>query len=251
MAAGIEDEPALSGMARADDFGADAIGGEAALAGAPEAIRDKARGDEALRGLWESPPRRGSALLLLGLCAASGVFAVLCVFAKGALGFGALAVVIGAPVVEETAKVILPMMLLEKEPWRFRGVGSIALICLCSALAFAMIENLRYFYVYIPKDKLTDGNAVPHDSLHFDACNLHDGFGLRTCQGVARRQEGPVRLLRPDSDAVPGGRDGHPRSLQRRRDCLQPGEVSAPCSSSPWQKLFLMRQKSCWPLLSR
>lgn len=155
MAAGIEDEPALTGMARAEDAGADAIGGEAALAGAPEAERDKARGEEALRRRWESPPSSGALMRFIGLCAVSGVFAVLCALAKGALGFGILAVVVGAPLVEETAKVILPLMWLEKEPWRFRGALSIVLICLCSALAFAMIENLIYFHVYIPKDKLT------------------------------------------------------------------------------------------------
>ena len=156
MAAGIEDEPALTGMARAGDAGADAIGGEAALAGVPEAARDRARGKEALRRLWESPPRSGALLRFIGLCAASGVFAVICTLLKGSVGFGFLAVVVGAPLVEESAKVVLPLVWLEKEPWRFRGVLSIALICLCSALAFAMIENLLYFHVYIPKDKLTD-----------------------------------------------------------------------------------------------
>ena len=150
MSAGIEDEPALFAAARTGDAGADAIGGEAALADSPEAVCDKARGDAVLRGLWESPPQSGALLRFLGLCAASGLFAVLCAFAKGALGFGLLAVAVGAPVVEETAKVVLPLMWLEKEPWRFRSVFTIAFTCLCSALVFATIENLLYFHVYIP-----------------------------------------------------------------------------------------------------
>ena len=157
MSAGIEDEPALFAAARAGDAGADAIGGEAALADAPEAVCNKLRGDAVLRRLWESPPPSGAVLRFSGLCAASGLFAILCTFAKGSLGFGLLAVVVGAPVVEETAKVVLPLMLLEKEPWRFRSVFSIALTCLCSALVFAMIENLLYFHVYIPKGKLSAG----------------------------------------------------------------------------------------------
>ena len=157
MSAGIEDEPALFDAARAGDAGADAIGGEAALADAPEAVYDKLRGDAVLRGQWESPPPNGAVLRFLGLCAASGLFAILCAFAKGALGFGLLAVAVGAPVVEETAKVVLPLMWLEKEPWRFRSVFTIAFTCLCSALVFATIENLLYFHVYIPKDKLTAG----------------------------------------------------------------------------------------------
>ena len=81
MSAGIEDEPALFAAARAGDAGADAIGGEAALADAPEAVCDKARGDAVLRGLWESPPQSGALLRFLGLCAASGLFAFLCTFA--------------------------------------------------------------------------------------------------------------------------------------------------------------------------
>ena len=157
MSSGIEDEPALSGIACAGDAGADAIGGEAALADVPEAVRDKARGDTALRELWESPPRGFDILRFLGLCVASGLFAVVCAFAKGALGLGFFAVAVGAPVVEEMAKVVLPMMWLEKEPWRFRGVWAIVVSCLVSALVFATIENLLYFNVYIPKDKLCDG----------------------------------------------------------------------------------------------
>ena len=157
MSSGIEDEPALSGIARAGDAGADAIGGEAALADVPEAVRDKARGDTALRELWESPPRGFGVLRFLGLCVASGLFAVVCAFAKGVLGLGFFAVAVGAPVVEEMAKVVLPMMWLEKEPWRFRGASSIAFSCMASALVFATMENLLYFHVYIPRDTLGDG----------------------------------------------------------------------------------------------
>ena len=47
MSAGIEDEPALFAAARTGDAGADAIGGEAALAHALEAVCDKARGESA------------------------------------------------------------------------------------------------------------------------------------------------------------------------------------------------------------
>ena len=183
MSAGIEDEPALFDSARANTAGADAIGGEAALAAAPEAVCDKARCDMVLRGLWESPPSAGAVPRFLGLCAASGVFAVLCAFAKGALGFGLLAVAVGAPVVEETAKVILPLMCLEKEPWRFRGVFSIVLTCFCSALVFATIENFLYFHVYIPKDKLTAGII----RYRLTVCTLmHVGCTMISVCGLAR-----------------------------------------------------------------
>ena len=190
MSAGIEDEPALFDSARADTAGADAIGGEAALADAPEAVCDKLRGDEVLRGMWESPPRDGAVLRFFGLCAASGLFAILCAFAKGSLGFGLLAVAVGAPVVEETAKVVLPLMCLEKEPWRFRGVSSIALTCLCSALVFATIENLLYFHVYIPKDKLTAGiiqYRLTVCTLMHVACTMISTCGLARAWREAKK----------------------------------------------------------------
>ena len=111
------------------------------------------------------------------------MFAVLCAFAKGALGFGLLAVAVGAPVVEETAKVILPLMCLEKEPWRFRGVFSIVLTCFCSALVFATIENFLYFHVYIPKDKLTVGII----RYRLTVCTLmHVGCTMISVCGLAR-----------------------------------------------------------------
>ena len=157
MAAGVEDEPALADAPQASSVGADAIGGEAALAGVPEAVCDKTRMDAALRGKWEAPAHHVLELRILGLYAASGLFALICTLAKGALGFGLFAVVTGAPVVEEMAKVALPLMLLEKAPWRFRSAGAIVLSCLVSALVFATVENMLYLNVYIPENKLTAG----------------------------------------------------------------------------------------------
>ncbi len=123
----------------------------------PEAVCDKARMDAVLRGKWEAPARQGVELRLLGLYAASGLFALICTLAKGALGFGLFAVAAGAPVVEEVAKVVLPLMLLEKEPWRFRSAGAIVFPCLVSAFVFATVENMLYLNVYIPENKLTAG----------------------------------------------------------------------------------------------
>ncbi len=155
--AGIEDEPALVGETFAGSVGADSIGGEAALADTPEGARDRARQEGFVREMWNRPQGLGGVALVLGLCAASGVFAVLCALAKGALGFGFLAVVIGAPVVEEMAKVVLLLMWLEKAPWRFRSAGTLVFACLASALVFSAIENLLYLRVYIPREMVEDG----------------------------------------------------------------------------------------------
>lgn len=190
MSAGIEDEPALFASARGGDAGADAIGGEAALADAPEAVCDKARGDRALRRQWEAPPRSGTVLRFIGLCAASGVFAVFCAFAKGALGFGLIAVAVGAPVVEEMAKIVLALMWLEKEPWRFRSISAIVIACLASALAFATIENLLYFNVYIPKDRLTVGiilyRLIVCTLMHV-CCTMVSAYGLARAWREAKK----------------------------------------------------------------
>ena len=157
MAAGIEDEPALSGMPHAGSAGGDAIGDEPALSESPEAVCDKTRRDVVVREMWADETHAIGVAHFLWLCVASGAFAVICALAKGVLGLGVLAVCVGAPVIEEMAKVVLPMMWLEKAPWRFRSAGTIVLACLASALVFATIENLLYFHVYIPEDKCDSG----------------------------------------------------------------------------------------------
>ena len=183
MSAGIEDEPALIGTARVGDIGADAIGGEAALDGTPEAALDKVRLARHLRDMWNRPPRGNALLRFLGLCTASGVFAVLCAIVKGTLGFGLLAISIGAPVIEETAKVILPLMCLEKKPWQFRSAIAIASACIVSALVFATIENLLYFFVYIPKERLGDGIIM----FRLTVCTtMHVGCATISACGLVR-----------------------------------------------------------------
>jgi len=181
MAAGIEDEPALSGTPHAWSAGDDAIGDEPALAESPAAVRDKARRDAAVREMWANEAHAIGVADFFWLCVASGAFAVICALVKGVLGFGLLAVCAGAPVVEEMAKVVLPMMWLEKVPWRFRSAGTIALACLASALVFATIENLLYFNVYIPEEKYSDGiiwfRLIVCTSVHL-ICTMTSAFGL-------------------------------------------------------------------------
>ena len=105
------------------------------------------------------------------------------------LGLGILAVCVGAPVIEEMAKVVLPMMWLEKAPWRFRSAGTIVLACLASALVFATIENLLYFHVYIPEDKCDSGiiwfRLIVCTSVHV-ICTITSAFGLARAWREAR-----------------------------------------------------------------
>lgn len=193
MPAGIEDEPALAGTASRGDAGSAELWGEDALADAPEAQADRERHARDLRELWERPPRGGGLPLFALLCAASGLFAVLCALLKGVGGIGLLYIAVGAPVAEETAKVVLPLMWLEKAPWRFRNAGTILAVCLASAFVFAAVENLLYLHVYLPKEQVTD--ALVHyrllvcTLLHV-ACTAISAFGLAKAWREAKDRRG-------------------------------------------------------------
>ena len=78
MAAGIEDEPALSGTPHAWFAGDDAIGDEPALSESPAAVRDKACRDAAVREMWANRAHAIGVSHFLWLCVASGAFAVIC-----------------------------------------------------------------------------------------------------------------------------------------------------------------------------
>ena len=189
MAAGIEDEPALWGTPHAGAAGEDPIGDEPALSELPEAVSDKSRRDVVVREMWADETHAIGVAHFLWLCVASGAFAVICALAKGVLGLGILAVCVGAPVIEEMAKVVLPMMWLEKAPWRFRSAWTIVLACLASALVFATIENLLYFHVYIPEDKCESGiiwfRLIVCTSVHV-ICTITSAFGLARAWREAR-----------------------------------------------------------------
>lgn len=146
---------------------------------------------------WAKPRRGSQAAVFLGLCAVSGLFAVVCAFGKGAIGWAALAIVIGAPVVEEIGKAAGPLMVMEKRPWLFRGPSSLLLIGLVSGLIFATIENLLYFFVYIEPEKLTPGIVL----WRLIVCTaVHIAGASISCAGLARawthaaREKGPFSM---------------------------------------------------------
>ncbi|MCR5751177.1 MAG: PrsW family intramembrane metalloprotease [Kiritimatiellae bacterium] len=181
MNADIYDEPALAGTANPDDAASVELWNEEALADTNAAKADSERHSQRLRELWSNPPQSAGRRLAALVPAASGAFAVICTLAKGTIGLGLLAVAVGAPVIEEMAKVVLPLMLLEKRPWLYRGVSSIFTACIVSALVFASIENLLYITVYIPEKDLTGAlikyRLVVCTSLHV-ACTAISAYGL-------------------------------------------------------------------------
>jgi RsiW-degrading membrane proteinase PrsW (M82 family) len=86
-------------------------------------------------------------------------------------------------VVEEMAKAILPLMVLEKSPWFFGSYLSIVLVGLLSGAVFASVENALYFFVYIPSEKLTQGTIL----WRLVVCTaMHVGCAALACSGLAR-----------------------------------------------------------------
>lgn len=163
-----------------DDAG---VWGEPALVSAPAADSARAEHRAWVAEQWETAGEGGRLGVFTGLCAISGIVAVLCALMKGSFGFASLAVIFGAPVMEEVAKALGPLMVLEKRPWRFGSAAAIVVVGLVSGLVFASIENVLYFFVYISPDKLTPGLVL----WRLTVCTaVHvSGAGL-SCTGLAR-----------------------------------------------------------------
>ena len=170
----IFDEPALRGtsgetgdsvnreavfgdVSRPDVSGSEGIGDEPALSRAAAAEEERRKRLEWLETQWRAAPSTREWFLIPLLMVVSGFAAIVCTLIKGGGGSMALATAVLAPVVEETSKIIVPAMVLEKRPWRFSSAAELLVVCAFSGLIFATVENLLYFFVYIPKDQLTIG----------------------------------------------------------------------------------------------
>lgn len=179
----ILDEPVFQSArtpSAADDAG---VWGEPALDSVSAA--DSARADRRawLAERWDTASASRQTAVFAALCALSGLLAVFCALLKGGFGFGALAVVVGAPLVEEVAKAMGPLMVLEKRPWSFGSASSIVLVGVVSGLVFATLENLLYFFVYIRPENLTPGLVL----WRLVACTLlHVTGATLSCCGLAR-----------------------------------------------------------------
>lgn len=87
----------------------------------------------------------------VALALAAGPWAVLGSFwGAGETPWGLLALIVFAPLVEETMKTAATTWVVEKRPFLFGSRVQIAVCCLGSGLAFAAIENLIYLNVYVP-----------------------------------------------------------------------------------------------------
>ncbi len=151
----LSDEPVFQRPRKPSAGDEGGVWGEPAQTDSPAAEEARREHAEWLARQWSSADSGRRLLIFALLCGLSGIVAVLCTLAKGTLGFAALAIAIGAPVIEEFAKVLGPLMVLEKKPWAFGSALAIVLVGLLSGLVFASVENLLYFNLYIPKESLT------------------------------------------------------------------------------------------------
>ena len=93
-------------------------------------------------------------LVLLGVCLISSVFTfatavIFSLMMANVTGIGLLGAVTVAPLVEEFAKILLPLWIIDVRPWVFRWRWEIPLVCFAGGLGFAVIENVTYLHVYI------------------------------------------------------------------------------------------------------
>ena len=121
----VLDEPVFArpdALPASDDNG---IGGEPALDASSEAAVQRCQTTAWLGRQWAEGASKGQFGSFAGICIVSGLVAVFCTLMKGGVGFLSLAVIVGAPVVEEVSKILCPLMVLEKRPWSFSSAGAI------------------------------------------------------------------------------------------------------------------------------
>ena len=110
----------------------------------------------------------------------SGPWAVVgAVWGSGQTGMSVLALVVFAPLVEETMKLAAAAYVVEKRPFLFQSRFQILVCALASGLAFATLENLLYLKVYIPAPSpaLSAWRWTVCTGLH-TGCSLIGGLGL-------------------------------------------------------------------------
>lgn len=98
---------------------------------------------------WRDASPAAAWALTFALALAAGPFAIICALLKSAAASAILAIVVVAPMVEELAKAALPLIVIERAPYRFTSTTQITVACAAAGLAFAAIENALYLLVYI------------------------------------------------------------------------------------------------------
>lgn len=101
----------------------------------------------------DSTSHSTSWMITLPLALTSAPLAVIGVFIlhfQGMGSFGCMAVVVFGPIIEEILKISSALIIVEKRPYLFKSARQIIVVCVCSGLVFAFMENFLYLYIYIP-----------------------------------------------------------------------------------------------------
>ena len=120
-------------------------------------------------------------LVTFAVAACAGLLAVVGAVVTGSSGAaqGIILVCIIGPITEEIMKVAIAIWIVEKRPYLFKSELQIAVCAAAGGLLFAVVENLLYLNVYIPKAAY----AVAYwrwtvcVALHV-GCSLVAGMGL-------------------------------------------------------------------------
>lgn len=139
--------------------------------------------------------------MTLGLSLLAGPLALVSTFMTTASAprAGFLVAVVIAPLVEELGKVMAPLLVVERAPFRFRHSSQILVCAVSGGLVFAVVENLLYLNVYIP-----DPTRLIRVWRWTVCVALHTGCSLLAGLGVARVWKRAVDQARP-----PKLEDGH------------------------------------------
>jgi hypothetical protein len=195
----VNREAVFGDASRPDVSDSGGIGDEPALSGAGAAEAERWNRAEWLEARWRDAPSSREWFLIPLLMVVSGLAAVGCTVLKGGGGSMALATAVLAPVVEETSKIIVPAMILERRPWRFSSAVELLVVCAFSGLVFATIENFLYIFVYIPKEQLTIGILLWRLSvctlLHVSCASI-SGFGLGRVWRTASERRSMAEISR-------------------------------------------------------
>lgn len=179
----VRDEPVFQDVSAPEASSPAGVWGEPVLAEADAALAANAAHRAWLVRQWAEARSGTHGGLFALLCVVVGPLAIVCTLLKGEFGLGIIAVVLGAPFVEEVAKSLAPLMVLEKKPWLFSSAFSIVMTGFLSGAVFATIENLLYFFLYIPAGKLTPFLIL----WRLIACSmLHIGCSTLACYGLSR-----------------------------------------------------------------
>lgn len=130
-----------------------------------------------------------------GMALLAGPLAVASALLTRHPGMGLLVVVVAGPLIEEIGKILLPLMVMERNPARFTHRLQLILCAVASGLVFACVENLLYLRVYIPDPGalLITWRWTVCVALH-SGCSLLAGMGLAKIWHRARQTESPPRM---------------------------------------------------------